>query len=201
MLFRSVVHRIAEKVAGAVDKWSAAAAVLLPTVGLLFALDVFVHPYRELCDRPGLMFSFVFLLDLALLGVAWTRDQLRPVQLLGGGAAFLLLAIWNGAFLTNDLLNWALGFTLLFAVLHSVFPVVQQRLQPNLSPVWWAHLFPPVALLLLLLPVVKLDAPSFLIWPVVLLVDVLAIGLALLTASLVSIAVVVLLTQIGRAHV
>ena len=111
--FFSVVHRIAEKVAGAVDKWSAAAAVLLPTVGLLFALDVFVHPYRELCDRPGLMFSFVFLLDLALLGVAWTRDQLRPVQLLGGGAAFLLLAIWNGAFLTNDLLNWALGFTLL----------------------------------------------------------------------------------------
>ena len=191
--FFSVVHRIAEKVAGAVDKWSAAAAVLLPTVGLLFALDVFVHPYRELCDRPGLMFSFVFLLDLALLGVAWTRDQLRPVQLLGGGAAFLLLAIWNGAFLTNDLLNWALGFTLLFAVLHSVFPVVQQRLQPNRSPVWWAHLFPPVALLLLL-PVVKLDAPSFLIWPVVLLVDVLAIGLALLTASLVSIAVVLLLT-------
>ena len=51
-----------------------------------------------------------------------------------------------------------------------------------------------VPLLLLLLPVVKLDAPSFLIWPVVLLVDVLAIGIALLTASLVSIAVVLLLT-------
>lgn len=190
----TLVHRIAEKAAEAVDKWSSAAAVLMPSVGLAFVLYVFTHPYRELCERPGLMFSFIFLLDLALLGVAWTRDLLRPIQLVGGGASFLLLAVWTGGFLTNDLLNWSLGFTLLFAVLHSVFPVVQQRLQPNLSPVWWAHLFPPVALLLLLVPLFKLDAPSFLIWPVVLLVDALAIGLAVLTASLASIAVVLLLT-------
>ncbi len=197
--FFSVVHRVAEKSAEAVDKWSSAAAVLMPSVGLLFALCVFLKPYRNLCDRPGLMFSFIFLLDLALLGVAWTRDKLRPVQLLGGGASFFLLMVWTGGYLTNDLLNWPLGFTLLFAVLHSVFPVVQQRLQPNLSPVWWMHLFPPVALLLLLMPLMKLDAPSFLVWPVVLLVDVLAIGLALFTASLVSVAVVLLLTMFVTA--
>lgn len=197
--FFTVVHRVAEKGAEAVDKWSSAAAVVLPSVGLLFALCVFLKPYRDLCDRPGLMFSFIFLLDLALLGVAWTRDKLRPVQLLGGGASFFLLMVWTGGFLTNDLLNWSLGFTLLFAVLHSVFPVVQQRLQPNLSPVWWMHLFPPVALLLLLVPLMKLDASSFLVWPVVLLVDVLAIGLALFTASLVSVAVVLLLTMFVTA--
>lgn len=197
--FFALVHRVAEKTAEAVDKWSSAAAVLLPSVGLLFALCIFLKPHRELCDRPGLMFSFIFLLDLALLGVAWTRDKLRPVQLLGGGASFFLLMVWTGGFLTNDLLNWSLGFTLLFAVLHSVFPVVQQRLQPNLSPVWWAHLFPPIALLLLLVPLFKLDAPSFLVWPVVLLVDVLAIGLALFTASLVSVAVVLLLTMLVTA--
>ncbi len=195
--FFSVVHRVAEKAADAVDKWSSYSAVLLPGIGLSFALNIFAHPYRELCDRPGLMFSFIFLLDLALLGVAWTRDKLRPVQLLGGGAAFLLLAIWTGSFLTNDLLNWSLAFTLIFAVLHSVFPVVQQRLQPNLSRVWWAHLFPPVALLLLLIPLFKLEAPSFLVWPVVLFVDVLAIGLAIVTASLASIAIVLLLTMLA----
>jgi uncharacterized membrane protein len=193
--FFSLVHRVAEKAAESVDKWSSIAAVLLPSVGLAFALNVFTHPHRALCERPGLMFSFIFLLDLALLGVAWTRDKLRPVQLLGGGASFFLLMVWTGGFLTTDLLNWSLGYTLLFAVLHSVFPVVQQRLQPNLSPVWWMHLFPPVALLLLLVPVMKLEAPSFLLWPVVLLVDVLAIGLALFTASLVSVAVVLLLTM------
>lgn len=197
--FFTLVHRTAEKTAEAVDKWSSAAAVLMPSIGLLFALCVFIKPYRELCDRPGLMFSFIFLLDLVLLGVAWTREPLRPVQLLGGGASFFLLMVWTGGFLTNDLLNWSLGFTLLFAVLHSVFPVVQQRLQPNLSPVWWAHLFPPVALLLLLIPLVKLDAPSFLVWPVVLLVDVLAIGLALFSASLMSIAAVLVLTMIVTA--
>ena len=197
--FFALVHRVAVKATDAFDKWSSTAAVLMPSVGLAFALYVFAHPYRELCDRPGLMFSFVFLLDLALLGVAWTRDKLRPVQLLGGAASFFLLMVWTTSFLTDDLLNWSLGFTLLFAVLHSVFPVVQQRLQPHLSPVWWMHLFPPVALLLLLFPLVKLDAPSFLVWPVVLLVDVLAIGLALFTASLVSVAVVLLLTMFVTA--
>ena len=197
--FFTLVHRIAEKTAEALDKWSCTAAVLLPSVGLAFAFHIFTHPHRELCGRPGLMFSFIFLLDLALLGVAWTRDKLRPVQLLGGGASFLLLAVWTGGFLTPDLLNWSLGFTLLFAVLHSVFPVVQQRLQPNLSPVWWMHLFPPVALFLLLIPLFKLDAPSFLVWPVVLLVDVLALGLALVTASLMSVAVVLLLTMLVTA--
>lgn len=197
--FFTLVHRVAEKTAETVDKWSSAAAVLLPSVGLLFALCIFLKPHRALCERPGLMFSFIFLLDLALLGVAWTRDKLRPVQLLGGGASFFLLMVWTGGFLTNDLLNWSLGFTLLFAVLHSVFPVVQQRLQPNLSAVWWAHLFPPIALLLILIPLFKLDAPSFLVWPVVLLVDVLAIGLALFTASLVSVAVVLLLTMFVTA--
>ncbi len=197
--FFTLVHRVAEKTAEAVDKWSSAAAVLMPSFGLAFALYIFAHPHRELCERPGLMFSFIFLLDLALLGVAWTRDKLRPVQLLGGGASFFLLMVWTGGFLTNDLLHWSLGFTLLFAVLHSVFPVVQQRCQPHLSPVWWAHLFPPVALLLLLIPLLKLDAPSFLVWPVVLLVDMLAIGLALFTASLVSVAVVLLLTMLVTA--
>ncbi|MFM8471370.1 MAG: DUF2339 domain-containing protein [Limisphaerales bacterium] len=192
--FFVIAHRVAEKSAEAVDKWSSAAAVLMSSIGLLFALCIFLKPHRELCARPGLMFSFIFLLDLVLLGVAWTRDKLRPVQLLGGGASFFLLMVWTGGFLTDDLLNWSLGFTLHFAVLHSVFPVVQQRLQPNLSPVWWMHLFPPIALLLLLMPLMKLAAPSFLVWPVVLLVDVLAIGLALLTASLVSVAVVLLLT-------
>ncbi|NBV23612.1 MAG: DUF2339 domain-containing protein [Proteobacteria bacterium] len=197
--FFSVVHRMVAKAADVMEEWSSYAAVLMPSVGLFFAFFIFAHPYRELAERPGLMFSFIFLLDLALLGVAWTRAQLRPVQLLAGGASFFLLMVWTGGFLTNDLLNWSLGFTLLFAVLHAVFPVVQQRLQPNLSPVWWMHLYPPIALLLVLIPLFKLDAPSFLVWPVVLLVDVLAIGLALFTASLASIAIVLLLTVLVTA--
>ncbi len=195
----TLVHRIAMKAADAFDKWSAAAAVLMPSIGLAFALHIFAHPYRELCEQPGQMFTFIFLLDLVLLGVAWMRLPLRPVQLLGGGASLFLLMVWTGGFLTNELLNWSLGFTLLFAVLHSVFPVVQQRLKPNLSPVWWAHIFPPVALLLVLIPIMKLDAPSFLVWPVVLLVDVLAIGLALFSASLMSIAAVLVLTVVVTA--
>ncbi len=194
-----LVHRPTGK-RTAEDTWSSTAAVLMPCVGLAFALHLLTRPYRELAAQPGLIFSFVFLLDLVLLGIAWMREPLRPVQLIGGGASFFLLMVWNSSFLTDDLLNWSLGFTLLFAVLHSVFPVVQQRLQPNLSPVWWAQLFPPVALLLLFVLLDKLPTPSFLLWPVVLLVDALAIGLALFSASLVSVAAVLLFTALLTAR-
>ena len=74
----------------------------------------------------GTLNSDAFL--LALLGVAWTRDKLRPVQLIGGGAAFLLLAVWTGGFLTDDLLNWLLGFTLLFAVFLPSSAIAQEAL-------------------------------------------------------------------------
>lgn len=195
--FFSIVHRVVAQAADEAEKWSSYAAGLMPSIGLLFAWFIFAHPYRELGERPGLMFSFIFLLDLALLGMAWTRHKLRPVQLLGGGAAFLLLMVWTGSFLTNALLNWSLGFTLLFAVLHAVFPVVQQRLQPNLSRVWWMHLFPPVALLLVLIPLFKLEAPSFLVWPVVMLIDVVAIGVAVLTGSLLAVFAVFALTVLA----
>ncbi|MBI5775392.1 MAG: DUF2339 domain-containing protein [Verrucomicrobia bacterium] len=179
------------------EKWTTVSSILMSTVGLAFALYTFVRPYKELGARPGLMLSYVFLLDCALLGVAWLRDRLRPVQLLAGGAVFLLLAVWTGGFLQPDLLHWALGFYLLFAVLHSVFPIVWQKLHPHTSPVWWAHLFPPLALLLVLIPLFKLSAPSFLVWPVVLLIDALAILLAVVTMSLAAIFAVFLLTAVA----
>ena len=56
------------------------------------------------------------------------------------------------------------------------------------------HFFPPLALLLVLVPIFKLAELSFLVWPFVLLVDLLAIGLAVLTATLLPVLAVLLLT-------
>ena len=58
----------------------------------------------------------------------------------------------------------------------------------------WTHLFPPLALLLVLVPVFKLTELSFVVWPFVLLVDLLAIGLAALTGALLPVLIVLLLT-------
>src|SRR5436189_145755 len=56
------------------------------------------------------------------------------------------------------------------------------------------HLSPALALLLVLMPIFNLPEVSFLIWPLVFCVDLLAILLAVATGSLLSILIVLLLT-------
>ena len=106
---------------------------------------------------------------------------------------FALLAAWTGGRLTSELLPWALAFYLLHAAMHTAFPLLLERHRPAATPTWWSQLFPPLALLLMAGPLFKLDAVSLAFWPCVLLVDLLAIGLALVTASLTAVA-------IARAH-
>src|SRR5262249_10274033 len=99
-----------------------------------------------------------------------------------------------------SLLNAALGLYLVFAVLHAVFPVVLQRRRPIATTLAWVHLYAPLALVLMMVPLFKMAvALSFLFWPVMLLIDAVAIVLAVLTASLLSIFVVFLLTVIATA--
>jgi hypothetical protein len=96
-------------------------------------------------------------------------------------------------------MNWMLGAALLFALLHSVFPLVLQRLRPNVTPVWWAHAFPPLALLLAMMPMIRFTEVTWWLWPCVLLIDVLAVGLAMLTVSVTTIAAVLVLTLVVTA--
>lgn len=174
------------------NQYLSISSILLPFVTLSFASYLLSYP--ELGARPGTIFSFVLAADLCLLALVLLRHTLHQVHLIAGAAAFLILAAWTTGHLTTGLLNWALGFYLLFAALHAVFPVVLQRLRPGIAPVWWGHLFPPVALLLVLIPLLKETTVSWLIWPCVLLIDLVAIGLALLTASLLAILGVLVLT-------
>ncbi|MEP6663877.1 MAG: DUF2339 domain-containing protein [Verrucomicrobiota bacterium] len=174
------------------NPWMSASTLLMPLVTFGFAFYLLTLP--ELGRRPGLIFSFVLIADLCVLTVVLFETKLSAANLVAGVFAFILLTVWTMQFLSAPLLNWALGFYLLFAILHSIFPIVLQRLRPGVAPTWWAHLFPPLALLLVMIPILKLTQLSFLVWPVVLLIDLLAIGLAVATASLVSIVAVLILT-------
>ena len=179
------------------NKWFHGAAAGLALLTLVYAL--FLLTYESLGQRPGLLGTLVLGADLCLLALTVREPKLAPLQLLGGALAHLFIAAWAVQTVNDALLFWGLGLVLVFAVLHSVFPVVLQRLRPNASPLWWSHLFPPLALLLILIPLFKLTAVSILIWPVILLVDLLAIGLAIATASLVSIVAVLALTVLVGA--
>jgi len=180
-----------------IDAWLSAAAIGLPFVSLAFAF--FFLSFPDLGQRPGVIFTYVFLADVCLLALVWLKERLSSVQLGAGAMVFLLLTVWTLGRLTNDLLNWALAFYLLFAILHSVFPMLLQRLRPGTAPIWWGQLFPPLALVMVMLPMIKFTEVSLWIWPIVLLVDLLAIGLAILTASLLGIVVVLILTAAATA--
>jgi uncharacterized membrane protein len=78
-----------------------------------------------------------------------------------------------------------------------VFPLLLVRHRPAAAPTWWSQLFPPLTLLLMLLPIFKLEAVSFLLWPAILLVDLIAIALAAMSASLAAVGAVLVLTLLA----
>ncbi len=172
--------------------WCAGAAASLPFVTFAFAL--WLLSYRELGARPGMIYSFLLVADLSLLALILLRPSWNHAHLAAGGTTFLVLSVWTFGHLQVELLNWALGGYLGFALLHSVFPLIMQRIHPNAGRVWLAHLFPPLALVLVLLPMFRELAVPWVVWPVVLLVDALAISLALLTGALLAVLAVLALT-------
>ena len=173
--------------------WLAGGHLALAAVTLGFTASFF--EFAPLVIRPVLLFSFVFLLDLGVAALARLDARVAAAPPIAGLAVFALLALWTAQHLTSELLNAALAFYFLFALFHSALPAFQQRRTGETSPAAaWTHLFPPLALLLVLVPIFKLPELSFLVWPFVLLVDLLAIVLAALTATLVPVLVVLLLT-------
>jgi uncharacterized membrane protein len=174
--------------------WLSGSMLFLAAVALAFT--AFFFTFAPLAGRPALLFSFIFLIDLAVAALVRLDEKVSVARPIVGLAVFGLLALWTAEHLTNDLLNAALAFYFIFALFHSALPAWLQRsrgaatgLSAQLN-----HFFPPLALLLVLVPIFKLAELSFLVWPFVLLVDLLAIVLAVMTATLLPVIVVLLLT-------
>jgi len=140
------------------------------------------------------MFGFVFLIDLVVTALVLADETIAVAQSIAGLAVFGLLGFWTQAWLTDVLLNAALAFYFIFAVVHSAMPAFLQRRRGMPTQTWANHIFPVLALGLVLVPVFTLAELSFIVWPFILLVDVLAIALAVLTATLLPVLAVLLLT-------
>lgn len=177
------------------SRWVTGAAAALPVATFVFSL--WLLGFRELGGRPMVIFSFLLAADLPLLAMVLLRTDLRPLQLAGGGASFLVLGAWTTAYLVQDLLGYALGAYFVFAALHTYFPVVLQRLRPGAGPVWWGQLFAPLALLLVLAPLVKGLTAAWAFWVVVLALDALVVGLALLIGGVAAILAALVLTVVA----
>jgi hypothetical protein len=155
--------------------------------------------YRPVALQPGLLFSFVFAIDACLLALAWFDDDARDLHLLGGLAVFALLAAWTWTRLTDALVPWALGLFLVHGLVHTSFPLLLQRRGVATTATGWSQVFPPLALVLMLVPLFKLDTISLAFWPSVLVVDLLAIALALLSGSILAVGAALVLTLTATA--
>jgi uncharacterized membrane protein len=174
--------------------WLAGANLGLAAVALAFTL--FFLSFEPLAQRPILLFSFVFLIDLMVAALGWVDRNASVAQPVAGFGVFGLLGIWTSNYLSPNLLNAGLLFYFVFAVFHSGLPAVEARRRGEKSGVLVSvsHFFPSLALLLVLVPIFRLKELSFLVWPFVLLVDLLAIALAAWTAALLPVLAVLLLT-------
>ena len=173
-----------------IKKWFFGSTIGLAAVALLFAFW-FLH-FPSLAHRPWLMFGFVILIDLVIPTLGLAEEMTSAAYSVFGLVIFGLLGFWTQRWLDNDLLAAALAFYFIFAILHSALPHYLRR--RGARPTRAIHLFPLLALILVLVPIFQLSEVSIAIWPFILLLDLLSIALAVLTGSLLSVLAVLLLT-------
>jgi len=169
-------------------------ALAMGAVALL--VSFFFLGFQPLGQQPVMLFGYVFLVDLGLVALVLLDGALATVEVLAGLVVFCLLAAWTSSYLSNACLYTALAFYLVFALFHSAAPVVTHRLRGTKLP-WWCNSFPALSLLLVLMPIFKLPDLSILLWPLVLLIDMMAVILAVVTATLLPVLAVLLLTLVA----
>jgi uncharacterized membrane protein len=174
------------------NRWFTGALLGLAAVAILFT--GWFLTFASLAQQPWLMFGFVFLIDLVVAALAWLDDEAANAQPVAGLGVFGLLLFWTEQSLDSGMLKAALAFYFIFAVFHSVFPVVLQRQRSLAAPLWGSRMFPALSLALVLFPIFQLADISLVVWPFVLLVDVLAFVMALATLSLWPVLIVLGLT-------
>ena len=171
-----------------------ACAIGLGAVAMFSAF--YLLSFQMIGHRPALLFTYLFVIDIGLLTLTLTESRLVTVQAFAGLAAFIFLGAWTGNYLTMDHLYTALGFYFLFALFHSATPIALQRFRKIEIPPW-THVFPALALLVALIPIFEFTEVSQLVWPFVLIVDFVAIVLAIATATLLPVVAVLVLTLVA----
>ncbi len=179
---------------GRASDWLAGAALLPPAIALGFSLFFSLH--SAVAMRAGWVLGNLLLADLALLAVCALHRPLARASLGAGLATFGVAAVWIGASVDHSLLPWALGFVVVAAALHAAFPFVQERLEPGIDARRWSALFPPLGLILLLIPLAQLGDVGWWLWPVVLVLDLFALAAAALTRLLAALVGALLLTLV-----
>jgi uncharacterized membrane protein len=174
-----------------VENWTMRAAVTMGFTALAWAFCLLTYP--ELGRRPGFLFTFVFVAEAGLLLIPILFSKGIPLAPIGGLTVFLFLASWTGNYLNDALLWWGLGGYIVFAILHAGF-AFWPKAEPPISkdPAWQSYL-PSLPLVLICLCVWRNETSSA-VWVGVLVLDLIAVGVAFARRSLPAIVIALAVT-------
>lgn len=150
--------------------------------------------FGAITARPLLLYTFVLGINAIALRVVWHQSRVSIAQGIIGTLTFIHLSIWTTTRLTTETLPHALSVFLVFGLLHTTFAILLERKSPpRQSFSGWVPVF---SLVLLLMPVLRLDAMSLMLWPAILIIDLLIIGLAVVTGRLLPVLAALTLTLV-----
>ena len=176
--------------------WTTAAVVLSGFAALGFGFGML--SYRQLAEQPALLFTFVFFVYIGLLTLATTQPKPALLASAAGFAVFVFFGYWTELYLSDRLLWWALGAYLLFAALHAGFAVWPGSASPVPASVRWASFAPLFSLALIWLCISRNETSSA-VWLCVLMIDLLAVGVAVATSSIRTLAIALVFTLAAAA--
>ncbi len=175
------------------NDWLSASGLALSGTAMLAALPFVDAPF--LSASPAIPFAYAFLVEAGVFALASADGRVRWAGPVSGGFVFLLLFGWTADALTQDNLYTGLALHLAFAVVHTAVPLTLRRMGKIAQTPAWCGVFPVLALLMTLIPAFRFD--SLLVWPLLLIVDALAVVIAIATAALAPVLLVLALTLVA----
>ncbi|RYD24248.1 MAG: DUF2339 domain-containing protein [Verrucomicrobiaceae bacterium] len=159
--------------------YAAGSVVGLAAVAVAFAFVML--SYESVARRYFLLHGFLLLVHLGIIATVIARPRLGMAQVVAALLGFLHLALWTVWYLSVGNLHGTLALYLVFGALHAVAPVILSRRMATEgmgAPVKSSPWFPPLALAIMVLPVLQLDPVPITVWGGILMANLLVIALA-----------------------
>lgn len=134
------------------DRWVTTAFLLPAAFALACGLGLAASGAGH---YPVRLFGLWLLVDAVVLAAIFKVGVDRWIEPLLGAWVFLLLVVWTTLHASEEYLLPSLGAYFTFALLHTALPMIRLRLNPDEKPGLESQLFPAVALVLFLLPVLR----------------------------------------------
>ena len=174
--------------------WTARSAIAVGLAAMAWGFCLLSYP--EFGPRPAFLFTYIFLAEAGLLGLALFFGRNRVLVPINGGIVFVFLAIWTGNYLTGTLLWWALGGYVVFSILHAGFAVWPKPAPAETEKPAWQSYLPLLPLALIWICVSKNETSSA-VWLCLLVLDLVCVFVAVLRRSLIALATAIVLTFVS----